>query len=297
MPAKGRPQRAEQAAAVASAIHDLASDPLSLGDLIAEASVAQGAEAVNVAEAARLHRRGGAGAAGAGGRSRAGGGAGAGGVDRGAGGERFAAFAPTLERIVALKRAEAECLANRGRQRLRRAARRLRAGMTAAELDAIFARLRPGLVDLAARIAAEGRPVPGLSGSFPRQRSSSWRGGSAPPSAMTGKRGGSTSPCIPRGPVRPGTCGSPRGWMPRTAGLPLFDAARDRACGLRAGARPGAGDAARRDARLDGGAREPVAALREPARAQPGVLRLFFGEMRRRSAAPEWRTRTRSGGW
>lgn len=166
MPPKGGAQRAEQAAAVASAIHDLASDPR-LGELIAHASTAQGVDAVNVAEAGRMHRRAVkvppvlaadlARAAALGQEvwiaARA--------------ASDFAAFAPTLERIVALKRAEAECLAEDGIGGYDALLDGFEPATTAAELDAIFARLRPGLVDLAGRIAAKAPPAPAITGSFP----------------------------------------------------------------------------------------------------------------------------------
>ncbi|MFT3975486.1 MAG: carboxypeptidase M32 [Amaricoccus sp.] len=166
MPPKGGAQRAEQAAAVASAIHDLAADPR-LGELVAFAATAQGPDAVNVAEAGRLHRRAAkvppalaadlARTASLGQEvwiaARA--------------ASDFAAFAPTLERIVALKRAEAECLAEPGVGGYDALLDGFEPGTTAAELDTIFSRLRPGLVELAGRIAAKGAPVPTVAGRFP----------------------------------------------------------------------------------------------------------------------------------
>lgn len=168
MPPKGGAQRAEQAAAVATAIHELTSDPR-LGELVALATTAQGPDGVNVAEARRLHRRAvrvppalaadlarmsalgqevwvGARAA-----------------------SDFAAFAPTLEKIVALKRAEADCLAEPGVGGYDALLDGFEPGTTSAELDTIFARLRPGLVDLAERIAARGVPVPVIEGRFPAE--------------------------------------------------------------------------------------------------------------------------------
>lgn len=166
MPPKGGAQRAEQAAAVASAIHDLASDPR-LGDLIAQASTAQGIESVNVAEAGRLYRRA----------IRVPPALAADLARAAALGQEvwiaaraasdFAAFVPTLERIVALKRAEAECLAEEGVGGYDALLDGFEPATSASELDAIFARLRPGLVDLAARIAEAGRPVPEIDGTFP----------------------------------------------------------------------------------------------------------------------------------
>src|SRR5688500_18919868 len=56
MPPKGAAQRAEQAAAVAAALHGLETDAR-LADWLAGAAGAEGAAAVNVAEAARVHAR------------------------------------------------------------------------------------------------------------------------------------------------------------------------------------------------------------------------------------------------
>lgn len=166
MPPKGGAQRAEHAAAVASAIHDLASDPR-LGELLSYASTAQGADAVNVAEAWRLHRRAvkvppvlAADLARAAALGQE--------VWIAARAESdFQAFAPTLERIVALKRAEADCLAEDGMSGYDALLDGFEPGATAAELDTIFARLRPGLVTLAGRIAAKRPVAPVLQGEFP----------------------------------------------------------------------------------------------------------------------------------
>lgn len=168
MPPKGGAQRAEHAAAVASAIHDLASDPR-LGELVAFAATAQGADAVNVAEAGRIHRRA----------VRVPPALAADLARASALGQEvwvkartasdFAAFAPTLERIVALKRAEAECLAEDGISGYDALLDGFEPGTTAAELDAIFARLRPGLVDLAGRIAAKRPSAPAIAGQFPAE--------------------------------------------------------------------------------------------------------------------------------
>ena len=56
MPPKGAAQRAEQAAAVAAALHAHATDPR-IPEWIAESGPQEGAAAINLAEAARLHRR------------------------------------------------------------------------------------------------------------------------------------------------------------------------------------------------------------------------------------------------
>jgi len=114
MPPKGAGQRAEQAAAVAAALHGLETDPR-LGDWLAEAADgAEGAAAVNVAEAARVHARATRVPARlAAGLARA---AVEGQTVWAAAREAsdFAAFAPSLARIVALKREEAVCLAGGG---------------------------------------------------------------------------------------------------------------------------------------------------------------------------------------
>lgn len=168
MPPKGGEQRAEQAAAVASAMHDLLSSRR-FGELVDLASTAQGAEAVNVAEARRMHRRAVrvppalaadlARAAALGQEAWV--------AARAA--SDFKAFAPMLERIVALKRAEADCLSEEGVGGYDALLDGFEPGTNAAELDTIFARLRPGLVDLAARIAEAGRRAPTLAGTFPAE--------------------------------------------------------------------------------------------------------------------------------
>ena len=126
---------------MAGALHALETDPRLAGWLAEAAEGAVGTAAVNVAEAMRVHARAvlvlaplaseiarvsvegetvWAAARGA---------------------SDFAAFAPVLARIVALKREEAACLAGR-RRALRRAARRLRAGNDGGEVAATFDRLR-----------------------------------------------------------------------------------------------------------------------------------------------------------
>ena len=57
MPPKGAAQRAEQAAAVAEALHGLETDPRLADWLATAADGAEGTAAVNVAEAARVHAR------------------------------------------------------------------------------------------------------------------------------------------------------------------------------------------------------------------------------------------------
>lgn len=169
MPPKGARQRAEQAAAVAAARHGLAIDPR-IAEWVAAAGAQEGAAAVNVAEAARLHRR-------------------AVRIPERLASElarasvtaqtaweaareanAFGDFAPELARMVALKREEAACLAEAGRSGYDALLDDYEPGMTAAELERLFAQLRPGLVALAARIAgAGGRPRTALAGHFPRE--------------------------------------------------------------------------------------------------------------------------------
>ncbi len=169
MPPKGAAQRAAQAGAVASALHALAIDPRIEGWIAAiEADgPPSGAIAVNVAEARRLHGRA---------------------VripsklagelarvsaevqmvwEAARPGSDLAAFLPALERLVALKRSEADCLAEPGEAPYDALLAEYESGITAAEIEVVFGRLRAGLVDLRARIAAKGAPPARLSGSFP----------------------------------------------------------------------------------------------------------------------------------
>ncbi len=168
MPPKGAGQRAEQAAAVAAAIHAHASDPR-IPDWIAAAGPQEEAGRVNLAEAARLHAR----AVRIPPRL-------AGELARGAvegqtaweaarKANAFAEFAPLLDSLVQLKRAEAECLAIGGRSGYDALLDDYEPGMTAAELEELFGSLRPGLSELRRRIAEVGRPAPALTGWFPRE--------------------------------------------------------------------------------------------------------------------------------
>ena len=169
MPPKGAAQRAEQAAAVAAAAHALATDPR-IPEWIAAAGPQEGPGAVNLAEAARLHAR-------------------AVKVPARLAAEiarttamaqvaweaartanDFAGFAPQLERVVELKRSEADCLATEGRGRYDALLDDFEPGATAEGLAALFGGLRAGLAVLRARIAAAKRPVPALAGHFPRER-------------------------------------------------------------------------------------------------------------------------------
>lgn len=169
MPPKGAAQRAEQAGAVAAAIHALASDPR-IPDWAAAAGSLNGAGAINLSQAERLHARAirvpaklaaelarvAVEAQTAWEAARA--------------GSAFKAFAPYLERMVRLKRSEADCLSADGRGGYDALLDDYEPGATAAELEALFGSLRPGLAALRARIAATRRKVPRLAGRFPGDR-------------------------------------------------------------------------------------------------------------------------------
>jgi carboxypeptidase Taq len=169
MPPKGAGQRAEQAGAVAAAIHALEADPR-IAEWVAALDGREPVAAVNAAEAMRLHRRA---------------------VrvpaslaeelarvtaqaqvvwERALAAGRYEDFAPSLKRIVELKRAEADCLAEPGRGGYDALIDFFEPGATAAELAEVFGRLRPGLAALGARIAAAGREAPRFAGHFPRER-------------------------------------------------------------------------------------------------------------------------------
>jgi carboxypeptidase Taq len=162
-------QRGEQAGAVAAAMHGLAADQR-LGDWIDRLAGEELAPvaAANLAEAVRLRRR-------------------AVRIPESLAAETaraaaecqqvweaarsvgdFGAFAPGLARMLTLKRAEAMCLAEDGREDYDALLDDWEPGATAENLSAAFAWLRPGLTALRARIAEAGRPAPRLSGRFPR---------------------------------------------------------------------------------------------------------------------------------
>lgn len=170
MPPRGAAQRGAEAAAVAAALHALEADPAlaALADA-AEAAGTDARGAVQIAEARRIHARAtriparlaaelaqatseaqpvwaAARAANA-----------------------FAAFAPSLARVVALKREEAACLAEPGADPYDALIDDHEPGMTAAGAAALFDALRPGLVALRARLAETARPAPRLAGAFPAE--------------------------------------------------------------------------------------------------------------------------------
>lgn len=167
MPPRGADQRAEHCAAVAAASHALASAP-ALGEWLAELDGTEldEAAAVNVAQAARIHRRAtrlpGALAA-----DLARATAQAQTVWQAARtANSFRDFAPSLERLVALKRAEAAYLAGEGQSAYDALLAEFEPGMTSNELAGIFGRLRPGLTSLRTRIAGSGWRMPRFTGSF-----------------------------------------------------------------------------------------------------------------------------------
>ncbi len=82
-------------------------------------------------------------------------------------GSDLQAFLPELERLVALKRNEAACLRAGDGPAYDALLAEFEPGASSAAIDAVFARLRAGLVDLRARIAEAGRPSPRFEGHFP----------------------------------------------------------------------------------------------------------------------------------
>ena len=170
MPAKGARQRAEMAGTVAAALNALASDPRIPEWLAAPAPADDPAAAANRAQAARLHARASripeslaadlarttAEAQTVWEKARA--------------ANRFADFAPWLERVLALTRAEAACLATDGTAPYDALLDDYEPGATAEGVAAVFDRLRPGLVALAERIHGRAqRPTPQLPGPFPAE--------------------------------------------------------------------------------------------------------------------------------
>ena len=167
MPPKGTAQRSEHCAAVAAAAHGLAVSPV-FADRIAALRGAELApeQAVNLAEAARLHAR-------------------ATRVPAALATElarattlaqtvwqgaresnEFNDFAPALERVVALKREEASCLAEPGQLPYDALLAEFEPGMTSEALTAMFGRMRPRLSSLRERVARSGWRMPRFTGSF-----------------------------------------------------------------------------------------------------------------------------------
>ena len=78
----------------------------------------------------------------------------------------FAAFAPVLAQVIALKREEASALAAPGQTPYDALLQDFEPGANAADIAALFDRLRAGLAPLAAE-AAEAGPAPALTGAYP----------------------------------------------------------------------------------------------------------------------------------
>ena len=203
-----------------------------------------------------------------------------------------------LARLVELKRAEADCLAAEGRSGYDALLDDYEPGMTAAELEGLFGRLRPGLAALRARIAEAGRPVAALAGRFPRERQLAlsrrlgdvfgydWQAGRLDLAVHPSSSGSG-------GDVRITTRvneADPRECIYSTiheVGHAVYEQGLDPAQALL----PAGANASM-------GVHEiAVAAVREPARAQPGVLRLALaGDGARPSATSGWTGRRGSIG-
>ena len=82
----------------------------------------------------------------------------------------FAAFAPTLEKVLDLRREEASLLAEGNADPYDALVDDYEPGMRTAELAALLDALRPALVSLRERIAASGVEPPRLQGTFERER-------------------------------------------------------------------------------------------------------------------------------
>ncbi len=168
MPTQGASQRAEALGAVAAAAHRLRVDPrIAEWAAAAEGATLDPAARVNVAEALRLHRRAlripDALAADLGRAASQGQVA----WDRARQAGSFAEFVPALDRIVELKRAEANCLTEAGGDPYDALLDDYEPGMASREVAALFDRLRPGLRDLRARIAEATEAPVQAQGRFP----------------------------------------------------------------------------------------------------------------------------------
>ena len=214
MPPRGAAARAAHAGAVAAAIHALATDPR-IPEWIAAAEPEGEAARVNLAEAARLHRRATL-------------------VPAALAAELaeatvvtqttweaareasdFARFAPELARVLRLKREEAACLGG-GYDAL---IDEFEPGMTAARSPPYSSGSGQGWWRSGrASPKFRGRPR-GSRGISRATGSSRWHGGWARSSATTGRPGGSTLRCTPRAPgSASATCASPPGSTRPTRG-------------------------------------------------------------------------------
>jgi carboxypeptidase Taq len=167
MPPGAAEQRGEEVAALEGVLHARRSDPW-VGEMLALAEPATEAEAAQLRLIARSHARATkvpadlaaelarvtSVAQGVWARARA--------------ADDFAAFRPTLEKVVRLKRIEAEALANGG-DLYDAMIDDYEPAMTAAELAALFGRMRPRLVELRGRILDAGPPPAGLAAHFPKE--------------------------------------------------------------------------------------------------------------------------------
>jgi carboxypeptidase Taq len=167
MPRRGAAQRAEEAGAVAGALHALMADP-SLRELCDAAEAGSDAVgAVNVAEGRRIFAR----ATRVPGRLAseiAHATAEAQDVWQAARKARsYPDLVPALTRVVALRREEAERLAEPGQDPYDALLADYEPGMTGERLAALFGELRPRLSALRARIAERGEGAPALKGDFP----------------------------------------------------------------------------------------------------------------------------------
>lgn len=170
MPRRGAAQRAEEAGAVAGALHALMADP-SLREFCdaAEAAGTDAASAVNVAEGRRIFARA----------TRVPGRLASQIAHATAEGQEvwqaarkarsFSDMIPALSRVLALKREEAERLAESGQDPYDALLADYEPGMTGERLAALFGELRPRLSALRARIAERGEETPALKGDFPAE--------------------------------------------------------------------------------------------------------------------------------
>ena len=168
MPPKAGPQRAEQRGALAAVLHGLRTDPR-IPDWIGTASGADWPADVeaDLREAARDHARNArvperlaealARRTAAAHQDWA--------AARAA--RDFSAFAPALAEVVALRREEAQALADPGEDPYDALLNDYEPGARAADLEPVFARLREGLTGLLDRIRGASARVPHLSGAFP----------------------------------------------------------------------------------------------------------------------------------
>ena len=165
MPKGAADQRGEEMAALESVLHARRTDP-QVGDWLASAEARNAAEAAQIREIAKSHARAVKVPAklaaelarvtsvsqGTWAKARA--------------EEDVASFLPTLTNVVDLRREEAACIAEGG-DAYDALLQDYEPGTNAAEIAALFDRMRPRLVDLRARLAQAEMPAP-LAGTFPK---------------------------------------------------------------------------------------------------------------------------------